>query len=97
LGSVITLYGTGAGDTSPPGEDGRIVSNPFPAPLLPISVTNRGSARVRHLYAGAAPSEVAGKFRIDVRTPPGTPSGDQPVIVTVGNSITQAGVTAAIR
>jgi len=42
LGSVITLYGTGAGDTSPPGEDGRIVSNPFPAPLLPISVTTGG-------------------------------------------------------
>jgi uncharacterized protein (TIGR03437 family) len=97
-GSVITLYGTGAGETSPPGEDGRIASHAIAsAPLQPVSVTIGGVPAPDISYNGAAPAEVAGKFRIDVRVPPGTPSGDQAVVVSVGESSSQPGLTAAIR
>jgi uncharacterized protein (TIGR03437 family) len=96
-GSIIVLYGIGAGDTTPPGQDGSIASNRFPVPLLPVSVLVSGAPAPDILYAGAAPLEVAGKFQINVRVPPGTASGDQPVTVIVGTSNSQSGVTAAIR
>jgi uncharacterized protein (TIGR03437 family) len=96
-GSIIVLYGIGGGDTTPPGQDGSIASNPFPVPLLPVSVLISGAPAPDILYAGAAPLEVAGKFQINVRVPPGTASGDQPVTVIVGTSNSHSGVTAAIR
>jgi uncharacterized protein (TIGR03437 family) len=42
VGSVVTLYATGEGQTLPPGVDGLIAADPAPAPVLPVSVTIDG-------------------------------------------------------
>ena len=96
-GGVIVLFGTGEGQTDPPGADGRLASTAFPKPAHPVSVTI-GGARVTQLsYAGAAPGLVAGVFQINVVIPPDTVSGDVPITVTVGNFTSQSGLTVAVR
>jgi len=86
-GSIVVLYGGGAGQTNPAGSDGVIVppTNPIPAPVLPVTATIAGqSAQV--LYAGDAPDLVSGVLQVNVVIPPGTPSGPQPVVITVGGT-----------
>ena len=39
IGSVISLFATGEGQTSPQGVDGKPATAPFPKPSLPVSVT----------------------------------------------------------
>jgi uncharacterized protein (TIGR03437 family) len=81
----------------PAGVDGKIANGPaYPAPQLPVSVTVGGvSAQV--LYAGAAPSLVAGVMQVNVRIPAGTASGDNAVTVTVGAAASQPGITVAVQ
>jgi uncharacterized protein (TIGR03437 family) len=95
-GSVVVLFATGEGQTSPPGIDGQIATSSFPVPVLPVSVTIGGQA-AQVAYGGAAPSEVAGVFQLNVQIPAGTPPGDVPVTVTVGSAASQPGVTIAVK
>ncbi len=89
--SIVMLFGTGEGQSEPPGVDGKISREVLPRPLLPVEVTVGGKP-VEVLYAGAAPGLVAGVFQINVRLPPGYDmSGDQPVEVKV------SGVTSGNR
>ena len=92
----MVLYGTGEGQTIPPGVDGRLATAVFPKPVLPVSVTI-GGRTADVLYAGAAPSLVAGLFQINVKIPEDVPAGNQEVIVTVGSAGSQAGLTVAVR
>ncbi len=41
-GSVVILYGTGEGQTNPPGRDGRLVGTPLPVPVAGVQVTIGG-------------------------------------------------------
>ncbi len=94
-GSTVILYVTGEGQTSPGGLDGTFPKAPFPAPLLPVSVTI-GGVPVVIQYAGAASGKVAGIMEINA-TVPSTVSGNAlPVVVQVGNEISQGGVTLAV-
>jgi uncharacterized protein (TIGR03437 family) len=96
-GSVIVLYATGEGQTSPGGVDGLLANGPtYPKPVLPVSVTI-GGVTAEVLYAGAAPSLVAGVMQVNARIPAGLGSGDQPVIVTVGSAQSQAGLTVSVK
>jgi uncharacterized protein (TIGR03437 family) len=95
-GSVIAIYGTGEGQTDPPGVDGLLASDELRTPILAVSVTIGGqSAQV--LYAGSVPGLVSGIFQVDARVPDGINSGSAvPVILTVGNASSAAGVTVAL-
>jgi uncharacterized protein (TIGR03437 family) len=96
--SVVMIYATGEGQTSPGGVDGRLaVSAPYPAPVLPVKVTIGGrDTEVR--YAGAAPGLVAGSMQINVRIPVDAPTGDEvPVFLSVGNRNSQTTATLVIR
>jgi uncharacterized protein (TIGR03437 family) len=96
IGSVIVLYGTGEGQTSPPGEDGKLATSVYPKPAQPISVSIGGySAQV--LYSGAVPGLVAGLMQINAVVPAGVSAGDQPVILTIGGISSQASLTVNIR
>ena len=95
-GSVVVLYGTGEGQTAPAGVDGKLaLAAPFPAPLLPVTVTI-GGVNAPLLYAGATPSLVAGVLQVNVRVPNGL-SGAQPVVVSIGGVQSPAGVTLALK
>jgi uncharacterized protein (TIGR03437 family) len=94
--SVVTLYATGEGQTLPPGIDGLIATDPAPAAVLPVSVTIDGiDAPV--LYYGGAVGQVAGMMRIDVQVPDGVAPGARPVVLQVGDGLSQTGVTVAIQ
>lgn len=95
IGSVIVLYGTGEGAVTPRVPDGAINAAFFPKPVLPVKVTVGGVA-AKILYAGAAPSLVAGVFQANVEVPAGIASGNQPVVVSVGTASSQANLTVAV-
>jgi uncharacterized protein (TIGR03437 family) len=83
-GSVVSLYATGEGQTSPAGIDGKIGAAPLPQPVLPVSVSIGGqSAQVQ--YAGGDTGMVAGVMRVDVVIPKDIATGAVPVVLTVGN------------
>jgi uncharacterized protein (TIGR03437 family) len=97
-GSMVILYGTGAGNTDPAGVDGKMfVDAPYPTPLLPVTVfIDNQPAEV--IYAGAAPGMAAGLVQINVRVPVTASSGSQvPVAFKVGDYASTNIVTLAVR
>jgi len=95
-GSVVVLYGTGEGQTDPPGVDGRIAAAVFPKPLATIGVRIGGIA-AEILYAGAAPGLVAGVLQVNARIPAEAPSGNVPVVLSAGAATSQPDITVAVR
>jgi len=96
-GSEVVLYATGAGITLPSSVDGLVTTSPYPAPVLPVSVTIDGlPAQV--IYAGAAPGLVAGVLQINVVVPSGALGAtfDQ-VVVTVGDYVSPSAVTMTVQ
>jgi uncharacterized protein (TIGR03437 family) len=95
-GSIVSIYATGEGQTSPPGIDGVITQTTLPMPLLPVTVQIAGqNAQVQ--YAGAAPGEPAGVLQVNVTIPSSVPRGvSVPVVIMVGNTASQTGVMVAI-
>lgn len=69
VGSVVSLYATGAGNMTPAEADGAVIGGPLlPVPALPVSVT-MGTRSLAILYAGAAPGLVAGALQVNVAIP----------------------------
>jgi uncharacterized protein (TIGR03437 family) len=96
IGSVITLFATGEGQTNPAGVDGKLAGDPLPSPLLAVTVTI-GGQKADVQYAGGAPGEVAGVMQINARIPAGITTGDAvPVVLQVGDEKAQP-VTIAVR
>lgn len=99
-GSVIVLYGTGAGQFVPAGVTGQIIatSPPFPTIAGSLSVTVGGitvpSSSI--LYAGPVPGLVEALFQINLILPDGVPSGDQPIVITIDNASSQTNATVAV-
>jgi uncharacterized protein (TIGR03437 family) len=100
-GSVVTLYLTGEGQTSPPGVTGSVTqalaAPPYtPSPLLPVAaLVNNSPATIE--FAGEAPGIVAGVLQVNVLIPAGTPAGAIPVAVSIGGRSTQNGVTVSVQ
>ena len=87
IGSVVSVFGVGAGTMSPPMEDGSIapLSLPLPKPDHDIGMTV-GERPAEVLYAGAAPGLAAGVIQINFRVPDGIgPHGVLPVELRIGN------------
>ena len=49
------------------------------------------------LYAGGAPGLVAGALQINVKVPAEAPSGEQTIVVKVGETESPQGVTVSIQ
>ena len=73
-GSVLVLYATGEGLTTPLAEDGSVLGSAPPKPTLPVEVTiccylaSEWLAPV--IYAGGASDSVAGLFQVNAQIPP---------------------------
>ncbi|HTT57889.1 MAG TPA: hypothetical protein VMF63_12315, partial [Opitutaceae bacterium] len=81
--TAMTFFGTGEGLTSGANLAGQAAAAPYPAPLLPVTLTVGGVA-AQLLYAGEAPG-FAGLLQVDAVVPGGfVPSGPVPVQLTVG-------------
>ncbi len=97
-GTIVVLYGTGAGATNPSGIDGQVLTAPpFPNPILPVTVSV-GQQVAEVLYAGTAPGSVEGMLQINVLIPETAPPGPNvPVAFRVGNYSSSSGVTIAVQ
>jgi uncharacterized protein (TIGR03437 family) len=96
-GDIVVLYGSGEGQTLPGGLDGRLAdANTLPRPLQTVSATI-GGLPAQVVYAGAVPGQTAGLFQVNLRIAADTASGNQPVVVRVGNTPSQTGLTIAVR
>ena len=96
-GSVIMVYGTGGGVTTPAGIDGAIT----PGILYPLNVpatASLGGRTARVTYAGGAPGLVSGALQMNVEIPDDAPSGAAvPLVILIGGTPTQANLTVAIE
>jgi uncharacterized protein (TIGR03437 family) len=95
-GSVVVLFGTGEGVTTPLLPDGALVlSTPYSKPNGDVAV-NIGNQPADVLYAGAAPFLPAGVLQINARIPAGV-TGDAAIVVTIGGIATSRKVTVAVK
>ena len=100
-GTVVVLYTTGEGQTSPGGIDGELVpANNLKKPLAAVRVLVNGTdiPAANIFYAGSAPGLVAGLMQINFRLPVNVPANlATPVEVFVGSGQSPAGTTIAVR
>jgi uncharacterized protein (TIGR03437 family) len=93
-GSVISLFATGAGQTTPSSATGTPAGVPLAAPVLPITVSI-GSRSAEILYAGPAPGLV-GVTQVNVRVPSDLPVETPPerasLVLSVGGATSRDGV-----
>lgn len=96
-GSLIVLFATGLGQTSPQGQDGHVTAGTLLAPVLPPSVWIGGlPAEVQ--YAGSAPGIIEGVFQLNVLVPQTVPTGPAiSVSLGVENAVSPNGITLAVR
>ena len=105
-GSVVSVYMTGEGQTSPAGVTGAIapVSGPVPwkQPKLKATATIAGlPAQVQ--YYGSAPGEISGVMQVNVQIPATAPTGALPIVITLTDPATglsystQAQVTVSVQ
>jgi uncharacterized protein (TIGR03437 family) len=97
-GSVVALLATGAGQLSPAGVDGAVAAaGNLKRPVLPVGA-RVGGQRADVQYAGDAPGIVEGVIQVNVQIPANVQGGDAvPLVLTVGDSVSQAGITLAIH
>jgi uncharacterized protein (TIGR03437 family) len=96
-GTVVTLYGTGEGVTTPALPDGALeISTPYSTTQAPVTVKFGGeTAQVQ--YAGAAPFLPTGVFQINATIPESVTPGDVPITVSIGGISTTRTVTVAVQ
>ena len=95
-GSVIQVFATGEGQTDPAGVTGSIIGSEVSRPVLQVTATI-GGMPARVVYAGSSPTSIAGLFQVNVVVPDDAPTGDVPIVITVGDASSQSGATVAIQ
>ena len=96
-GSIIQIFGTGEGETNPAGQDGLFSVGLPPKPVLPVSVTIGGVPQTQFAYIGGIPGEPPGVLQVNVTVDAATPTGNQPIVVKVGQASSQANLTVAVQ
>ena len=95
VGSIVSLYLTGAGVTNPPADDGAPPGLPLPRVALPVTV-QVGGVRADVLYAGSV-FGFPGLVQVNIRVPAVAASDAAPVQVAVGGYSRNQAVTMAIQ
>jgi uncharacterized protein (TIGR03437 family) len=101
-GSVVQVFMTGEGQTTPQVVTGAITTATLPppqvtpAPVQPVGVFINGQ-QVPYTYAGEAPGMVAGVMQLNVQIPPYWPSGALSIQVSIGRIMSQSGITVTVQ
>jgi len=98
-GSAVAVYMTGEGVTNTVPADGAIApgnGTGLYKPVLGVTATVAGIPATV-LYYGTAPGIVYGVMQVNLTIPANVPSGPQPIVITVGTTNTQTGVTVAVQ
>ena len=93
-GSVVVVYATGGGQTTPPDSTGSTVMSQAQVAASVSATIGGQSASV--IYAGQAPGEVAGVMQVNLQVPNGI-TGAVPVVLTIGGVASQSTATVAIQ
>jgi uncharacterized protein (TIGR03437 family) len=94
--SVIVVYASGEGQTTPGGVDGQVTGSVLKRPNQTVTARIGGVPCVVE-YAGSAPGFVSGALQINIRVSPNVAVGTQPIEFSVGSVTSPPGVTVAIR
>ncbi len=98
-GSVVAIYMTGEGVTTPSSVTGQLApgdGSGLNHPALTVTATVGGLPATVQYY-GSAPGLVYGVMQVNVTIPQTATSGPLPVVVTVGTANSQTGVTVAVQ
>ncbi len=96
-GTIIAMYLTGDGLTTPTGVDGKLGDLNPTKPALPVAVYLNGLP-AELVYAGGVKDTAGGVFQVNARIPMQVPVSDAvSVMVNVGSGATPFGVTLATR
>ena len=96
-GSIIQIYATGEGQTSPQGVTGSVIGSDLKTPVLAVKVTIGGQDAFVQ-YAGSAGNSVAGLLQVNAVVPQAVTAGSAvPVTISVGGVPSQGGVTIAVQ
>jgi uncharacterized protein (TIGR03437 family) len=93
---LIAFFVTGEGQTTPAGVDGSVTASLI-QPVLPVLVSIGGITATSFQYLGEAPGEVAGVLQINVTIPTSAPTGNVPLVVSVGTAVSQSGITVSVK
>jgi uncharacterized protein (TIGR03437 family) len=106
-GSIVQVFMTGEGQTTPQGVTGALTTVTLPppqvtpAPLLPIEVWIDAPPapywQALYTYAGEAPGMVTGLMQVNVQIPAGVPSGALWIQVSVGGNMSQTAITVWVQ
>jgi uncharacterized protein (TIGR03437 family) len=93
-GSIVSIYATGEGQTTPSGIDGQLVTVAGMHPVAALSVSIGGiDAAIQ--YQGSTLFD--GFLQVNVVVPNGVASGNVPVVLIAGGRNSQPGITMAVR
>ena len=95
-GSIIQIFGTGEGLTTPPGITGEISALITKKPVLTATV-QIGGVEAKVISATAAPNSIAGLFQINVQIPTTVQPGPATIVVRIGPASSQAAATVSVR
>jgi uncharacterized protein (TIGR03437 family) len=96
-GTVIQIFATGAGMTSPPSITGSISRSAAYLPVIPIGV-QIGGAAADVQFEGLAPDAVSGLLQVNVIIPEGAPSGPAvPITFQAAGWQSPAGATIVVQ
>ncbi len=96
-GSIVQIFLSGTGATTPRGITGEITPTATKASVLPVTVTV-GGVNAKIIYAAAAPDSVSGLFQVNALVPQTTtPGAAVPMVLTVGTIQSPSNVTISVR
>lgn len=95
-GSIVVLFGTGEGATTPAGVDGKLTAAPLPKPTQPV-VLRIGDQVANLEYIGGAPGLVAGLLQLNARVPDNLAAGEVPVTLQIGSVSSPRSATVFIK
>jgi len=98
-GSVVAVYMTGEGTTSPASTDGILAptnGTGLNKPIANVTATVGGVPATVD-YAGSAPGIIYGVMQVNITIPATAPDGNDAIVITVGGVQTQAGVTVSVQ
>jgi uncharacterized protein (TIGR03437 family) len=86
-GSVIQIFATGEGETTPTGITAEVTGTDLKQPQLPVTVSI-GGITAQTTYIGSAPEAVAGLFQVNAVVPQSTTPGTAiPITIRVGTLV----------
>jgi uncharacterized protein (TIGR03437 family) len=99
-GSVIQVFMTGEGKTTPVAVTGKVNNvtdaSQLPVPLLSVSASVGGQP-AQVVFAAEAPGLVSGVMQVNIIVPNTVASGAQAIVINVGTTSSQTGVTVNVQ